>query len=73
MASIGHHLARRAIQSTQDHFASPAGSWEIVPENELRGPNDAHIKEMAVWATIIVWVTAILYMTVMSAVSPALS
>ena len=72
MASIGHHLARRAIETTQDHFGSSSGPWVVVPESELDGQNDVHIKEIALWGTIVIWVTAILYMTVMSAVSTAL-
>lgn len=65
MASIGHHLMRRAFDATQDHFSSPTA---INPADE--GQDDTEIKRLAVWAVALIWATFILYMAMMSAVRP---
>jgi len=68
MASIGHHLIRRAFDVTQDHFSSPAGSIHgFNPADEPQ--DDTKIKQLATWGIVLIWVTAILYMAMMSAVS----
>ena len=71
MASIGHHLARRAFDATQEHFSSPAGFQAINPADEPQGQDDERARAVAMWAIALIWVTGILYMAMMSAVSTA--
>ena len=66
MASVGHHLVRRALDATQEHFSSSQG---INPADEPQGQQDAEIKRLAMWSIALIWVTIILFTAMMSAVS----
>ena len=66
MASLGHHLARRAVEVAQNHITSPSAF-----ENVNSGSNsqdEPEIKMIATWGIVLLWVTAVLYMSIMSAV-----
>lgn len=65
MASIGHHLARRAFDVTQDSFRA---SQSTNPADE---PQDDARKQRLTWGIALIWVTAIIFMAIMSAVSQA--
>lgn len=68
MASIGHHLARRALDVTQEHFSSQVGS--IHGSNPAEEPqDDTQIKQLATWGIALLWITAMLYIAMVSAVS----
>lgn len=68
MASLGHHLVRRALDVTQEHFSSPGGSIHgFNPADEPQ--DDTQIKQLATWGIALLWITAILYTAMMSAVS----
>ncbi len=68
MASLGHHLVRRALDVTQEHFSSPVGSVHAFnPTDEPQ--DDTQIKHLATWGIALLWITAILYFAMMSAVS----
>lgn len=69
MASLAHHLVRRGLDATQEHFISPQG---INPADEPQGQDDAELKRLAMWAITLIWVTSILFMALMSAVSSIL-
>ena len=56
MSGIAHHLVRRAVVVTQQHYNTP------------QGDNDDQIKQIATWGMILIWVTGVLYFAMMSAV-----
>lgn len=70
MASIGHHLVRRAFDVTNEHFNSPTGSLRagqgVNPADE---PQDDTREQWATFGIALFWVTALIYMAIMSAVS----
>jgi hypothetical protein len=68
MASIGHHLVRRALDVTQDHFNSPDGSLHAFKAAD-EPLDDTRRKQLIKCGIVLVWITAILYFAVMSAVS----
>ena len=60
MSDIIHHLVRRGVDATNQHYAG------VQP---LEGENEPEIKQLALWGVILLWATSILYFVVVSAVS----
>lgn len=59
MSDIAHHLVRRAVGVTQQHYAQTTVNGEGEPE----------FKQIAAWGFVLLWGTVLLYLALVSAVS----
>ena len=64
MSEIAHHLVRRAVDVTNQHYAQASSAGEQDGEPK--------IKQIATWGVVLLWMTGVLYMALASAVSPYL-
>ncbi len=64
MSDIIHHLVRRGIDATNQHYAQ-------VQPAENGEEDQPQIKQIALWGIILLWATTILYFVMVSAVISA--
>lgn len=62
MADIIHHVVRRGIDATNEHYAQ-------LQTSENGQEDQPEIKELVLWGMILLWATSILYFVIVSAVS----